>query len=206
MSLGLCLDPDHNAGDVCLCPTGCGGFSLLNRLIMANHERSRTYTAGIDSHHPAHISSLGPTVYCIALLTLEGHWLFCCITDLNLTFERPVEDTEVVTQKKKMAFLCPLTACGFLPTSLSRIQMLVVLWIVSVKASETPSDAFTRGQTELPTCVLYFSSLFQIVIVLPWHSQCCTALRSVVPLSGLSIWTGQARAKDGQKNVGFFFF
>lgn len=104
MSLGLCLDPDHNAGDVCLCPTGCGGFSLLNRLIMANHERSRTYTAGIDSHHPAHISSLGPTVYCIALLTLEGHWLFCCITDLNLTFERPVEDTKVVTQKKKWPF------------------------------------------------------------------------------------------------------
>lgn len=78
------------------------------------------YTAGFDIHHIAHISSLGPTVYCIALLPLEGRWLFCCITDPNLKLERPVEDTKVVTQTKR-AFLCLLTACGSLPTSLTRI-------------------------------------------------------------------------------------
>lgn len=108
MSPGRSLGPDHNAGDVCLCHTGCGGFSLLNTLIMANHERSRTYTAGIHSHHAAHTRSLGPTVYWLALLPLEGRWLFRCITDRNLEFERPGEDTKVVTQdeKKRPFYVC----------------------------------------------------------------------------------------------------
>lgn len=58
--------------------------------------------------------------------------------------------------------------------------MLVVLWIVSVKASEG-----VQGQTELPTCVL-------LLLSFP-NSNSSTALRSVVPLSGLSMWAGQPR-------------
>lgn len=80
---------------------------------------------------------------------LEGHWLFCCITDRNLVWEASKRHLSCNTGKKK-ASLCLLTACGSLPTSLSRMWMLVVLWIVSVKASEG-----VQGQTELPTCVLY---------------------------------------------------
>lgn len=202
MSPGWSLNPHHNAGDVCLRPTGRGGFSQLNRLITTNHERGRTYTAGMRVHHTAHISGLGPvfTVYCIALLPSEGRWPFGCITDPNLKFERAVEDTKVVTEKNS-GLLCLLTACGSLPTSLSWIWMLVVLWIVSVKASEG-----VQGQNELPTCVLYFSSLFQILIVLPWHSQCCSALRSVVPQSGLSMWTGQPRLLKMDRKMFYFFF
>lgn len=115
MSPGWSLGPDHNAGDVCLCHTGCGGFSLLNTLIMANHERSRTYTAGIHSHHAAHTRSLGPTVYWLALLPLKGRWLFCCITDRNLEFERPVEDTKVVTQDEKNNLFMSADSLRILP-------------------------------------------------------------------------------------------
>lgn len=211
MSLGLCLDPDHNAGDVCLCPTGCGGFSLLNRLIMANHERSRTYTAGIDSRHPAHISSLGPTFYCIALLPLEGHWLFCCITDLNLKFERPAEDTKVVTQKKKKKkknglfmsadSLWILTniseqntnACGFVDRECESI------WD-SLRCFHTGADwtSYVR-----PLFLLSFPNINSSTMTQPMlHSPA---------LCGSTVWTqhmdwpGQT-AKDGQKNVGFFFY
>lgn len=114
MSPGRSLGSHRNAGDVCLCRAGRGGFSPLNRLITANHERSPAYTAGITHC----------LLYSFATFrrTLAG--CCCCISDPKLTFERPVEDAKVVTQgekkKKKMAFLCPLTACGSLPTSPSR--------------------------------------------------------------------------------------
>lgn len=87
----------------------------VRRFLSAKHtnhgetiERSRTYTAGIHSHHAAHTRSRGPTVYWLALLPLEGRWLFCCITDRNLEFERPGEDTKVVTQdeKKRPFYIC----------------------------------------------------------------------------------------------------
>lgn len=136
---------------------------------------------------------------------LEGHWLFCCITDRNLVWKASKRHLSCNTGKKKGLFMSAdslwiltniseqnVNACGFVDRECESI------W-------GSPGADWTSYVRPL---FLYFSSLFQIVIVLPWHSQCCTALRSVVPLSGLSMWTGQPRLlkMDAKMFDSFFFF
>lgn len=104
MSPGWGLNPDHNAGDVCLRPAGCSGFSQLNRLITINRGRGRKYTAAMYVDHTAPISGLGLGVYCLLYSFATFRRLFGCITDPNLTFERVVEGPESCNRKKEWPF------------------------------------------------------------------------------------------------------
>lgn len=100
MSPGWRRNPDHNAGDVCLCPTGCSGFSQLNRRITINRDRGRKYKAAMYVDHTALISGLDLGVYCLLYSFATFRRLFGCITDPNLKFERVVEGPKVVTKKE----------------------------------------------------------------------------------------------------------
>lgn len=151
----------------------------------------------------SHISRLGPTVYCIALLPLEGHWLFCCITDRNLVWEASKRHLSCNTRKKRPLYVCwqlvdpyqhlwaeceCLWFCGswvwkHLRESRGRLNFLRASFIPLFLLSFPNSNSSTMTQPVL-------------------HSPA---------FCGSTVWTQHVdwpaqTAKDGRKNVRFFFF